>query len=946
MACITTIKVSPVTQSDCCVYTHLKVIYLLCILEKWKAGSLEHTLRYTPQEKLDWLVSSPELNEVAKRLPNWQLLAPHLHITKEEEEIISNYPSELQSLKCLQKWSRKQGRMATYRTLVNAIQNMGSKDFYNCICKLLSIPSSPPSQDHIQIQHYVEILRLGYSRLIPPNIFESFIDENDESGPSPSEQYINLMMTTRERVQRGGVDEEHLSLALHGNTQGMADYMEKKGQKVPVDVKDIFTINSKQNKIILIEGAPGSGKTALSRHIVKTWAIGEQFQQFSLILLIQLRDRVVQEAQGLADLLPFECNLAERKAITECIEQKDGGGILLLFDGWDELPEEKKQIFLDILKHPGKYRLSKATVLITSRPIVSTVIQNIARCTRIEILGFTSEQIEGCIKESLPKKEAYKLIFAIRLDPALEENCYLPLSLAIITHTYITLNHKLPETFCRIIIELGLSCLYRHMLKHHIRKWTWHYIKKKTYYYIKKCIHPRSTQEDMHKILTSFNDLEGEMKTKFESLCKIAHDSMLEQRYSFSNPNMPTLGLMQSVQSFAVRGRSTEHYFLHLSLHELCAAWHLVTLPPSEQERILPEYLMKRPMENVLGFFSALGGWKTQENKELLFGHTFDSKTLKQSSNVSNVTAVYAEPRSLTHLHYFHEAQSAELCESLFSMIHINFSKTSGHTSRDIAAVRYIIYDKKLESLALSFISDEHLKVLKDDLRENMPNELCIGNGCLLGHEGWKIIAELMQQTMMKAISCSITEITSADIDCLRTALQHCQLMSFVMSSINIGDTGLAQFAKYLENTELTCLGFECCEIGDEGIASLSAVLPNTKLNTLSIGGNNITSRGLTVLANAIMNTPNFRRIKFHRSKANKMTPGRDVQGFLERLLHHPRFSDIVINVHTTNETFREYFDDFNGRRIELGLQMVNMDTSDSVVPDNVNERCWVNHYY
>ena len=912
----------------------IKTLFLIYFIEEWTP---RYVLRDILQEKLDLQVSPSHLCEVAKRLgPNWQLLAPHLHITPEQvEEIIDDYPSDLQDqiqvqiqgLKCLQKWSRDQNSKATYRVLTNAICKIRSTDLIDCMHTLLGSNFSPSYAD--SIQYYGDILRLSYLRLRPPFIFEG-----DDSGPSPSEQYINLVMTTRERVQRGQVDEEHISqLALHGDTQGMADYMRKRGQKVPVDVKDIFTINNTQNKLILIEGAPGSGKTTLSRHIVKTWAMGELFQQFSLVLLIQLRDRVIPEAQGLADLLPFEFNLEERKAIIKDMKQRNGEGVLLLFDGWDELPEEKKSIFLAILKHPGKYRLSKATVLITSRPIASTVIQDI-HTTRIEILDFTPEQIDNYIRESLHKKEeeANKLISTIREDPILEENCYLPLSLVIITHTYITLNHKLPATFCRIIIELALSCLYRHIKKH------------TPYGYL-------------YVTLNSFDDLQESMKKDFDSLCKIAYDSILKQRYSFNNPNMPTLGLMQSVQSFAVRGKSTEHYFLHLSLHELCAAWHLVTLSPSEQERILHDYFqmdnifgfsalggLKLQIENVLGFFSALGGWKSQKNKKLLFHHTIDLETIKDCSNI--VVAVYAEPRSLTHLQYFHEAQSPELCESLHSMIHIDFSDTSEHTSRDIAAVRYIISTKKLESLALSFISDEHLKELKPTLRKNMPEHLCIGNGRHLGHEGWKIIADLMEQTAMKAFSCCVGEITSLDIDCLGTALQHSQLYSFGMSLINIGDTGLVRFAKYVENTGLTHLCLEGCEIGDEGIASLSTVLPDTKLNTLSIGGNNISSRGLTVLANAIMNTPTFRVITFDISKANKVTPGRDVQEFLERLLHHPQFYKIIINVRTIDETFREYFIGFTRRRFELGLQMVNMGINDSVVSDDADKSYWLIHSF
>ena len=72
---------------------------------------------------------------------------------------------------------------------------------------------------------------------------------------------------------------------------------------------------------------------------------------------------------------------------------------------------------------------------------------------------------------------------------------------------------------------------------------------------------------------------------------------------------MPTLGLMQSVESFVARGKGTQHYFLHMSLHELCAAQHLVSMEPEEQLAVLPDYLEYK-MKNLLGFFSALGGWK------------------------------------------------------------------------------------------------------------------------------------------------------------------------------------------------------------------------------------------------------------------------------------------------------------------------------------------------
>ena len=56
-------------------------------------------------------------------------------------------------------------------------------------------------------------------------------------------------MTNRERVQRGGVDKEHMEVALRGNTSGMADYMSKKNLRVHIDVRDLFTLDDKEYKV-------------------------------------------------------------------------------------------------------------------------------------------------------------------------------------------------------------------------------------------------------------------------------------------------------------------------------------------------------------------------------------------------------------------------------------------------------------------------------------------------------------------------------------------------------------------------------------------------------------------------------------------------------------------------------------------------------------------------
>ena len=611
-----------------------------------EAVSLKYLLRNTLQEKLEWQVSSSDLSKIASKLSKWRLLAPHLHITPEqEEEIVRVYPSDLQlqSLKCLQSWSNDNDSEATYGALVNAIYEIKNADLIDDICSFLSIQSCPSAPYDRTVHNYADVLRHSYSRLSLPNIFETLSGDKEET-PPPAKCYINLVMTSREKIQRGRVDKELQALAQLGDTSGLIDYMSEQGQKVPINVQDIFGIDNAAYKVILVEGAPGSGKTTLIRYIMQQWAKGELFQCFSLVLLIQLRDKEVREAKELADLLPFVYTKTEKENITKKVMKTKGERVLILFDGWDELPIEKqeKSIFLEVIKCPEKYSLSKAAVLVSSRPITSASIQQFAT-TRIEILGFTPEQIDMYVTESLPKRDAKKLITAIRKNPNLPGNCSLPLSIAIITHTYISMGHELPATFCRIIMELALSCLYR---------------------YIKKC----TPYGYLYVTLNTFDDLQDAERTQFDSLCEMAYRSLLREEYSFDDPNMPTLGLMQSVESFVARGKGMQHYFLHMSLHELCAARHLASMQLDEQLEVLTDCL-EIGRKNVLGFFSALGGWNEERAKKLLV--KYGQKHLREFVDSYNINDppryLLATHQYLTILNCVDEArvQSAIILESL-----------------------------------------------------------------------------------------------------------------------------------------------------------------------------------------------------------------------------------------------------------------------------------------
>ena len=870
---------------------------------------LEFLLRDTPQEKLDWQVSSSDLAEIAKKLPQWRLLATHLQVTPEQEkEIVRGHPSnlQLQCLKCLQKWSHDQDSKATYGALISALYRVENIDLIDEICTLLStqaFPSPPPDRT---LMDYASVLRDSYARMKLPGLFEALTGD-DEDGPAPSERYINLVMTNRERIQRGGVDKEHMELALRGDTSGMADYMSKKNLKVHIDVCDLFTLDNKEYKVILIEGAPGSGKTTLLRYITQKWGSGELFCQFSLVLLIQLRDIEVQKAKCLADLIPFVFDPDRVKAIAKKIALKDGSGVLLLFDGWDELPidMQSESLFREVIRGPQKHGLSKAALLVSARQITSANIQQYVT-TRIEILGFTPEQIEMYVKESLPEKEADKLITAIKDDPVLEGNCYLPLSTAIITHTYICMGHALPATFCRIIMELALSCLYRH-------------IKKNTPYGY------------LYVTLNSFDDLQNTEKEQFNSLCNKAYSSLLREEYSFHDPNMPTLGLVQSVQSFVVRGKSTQHYFLHLSLQELCAARHFISLPTDEQIPLFRDFIecKAKQMVGILPFYSALGGLNSLGAKTEFrdyFCELFECRRKTDKSHKLVAGGGKVNP-FLMLFDYIHESQNPEICQLLPSDIGITHFPLS---TRIVIALKYVIANKKLKFLLLKnvILSVRHLKILAPALTKNMPAELSICDTSI-GDEGVTVIADLIKGTTFNLLAFMNIGMTEVSAEVLGQAFCHSNVEELTVCENKLGSAGLSRLTSHLMNTNISFLDVADSAIEDEGIISLSSILPMTKITSLCIGGNCISRRGLDPLADAIMSTKQFRILSIGSKMRNKdLIKLEDFKHVLTRIRFHPMLYEVSTTANF--EELKVFVKTLNVARCVCGLKGIRITVDDS----------------
>ena len=92
--------------------------------------------------------------------------------------------------------------------------------------------------------------------------------------PLPVNKVFKLAMIRKEEIQRGRIDDEFIRLTITGKVD---DILQK---KTPVDLDNIFSECDRRRKLVLVEGAPGSGKSTVCLHICQDWAEGKLFQEY------------------------------------------------------------------------------------------------------------------------------------------------------------------------------------------------------------------------------------------------------------------------------------------------------------------------------------------------------------------------------------------------------------------------------------------------------------------------------------------------------------------------------------------------------------------------------------------------------------------------------------------------------------------------------------------
>ena len=635
--------------------------------------------------------------------------------------------------------------------------------------------------------------------------------------PLPVNKVFKLAMIRKEEIQRGRVDDKFIRLKIRGKVD---DILQK---KTPVDLESIFSDCDSEIKLILVEGAPGSGKSTLCLHICQEWAEGKLFQEYGIVVLVRLRDPLIGKAKTVADLLPCVDKAMANEAET-AIKAQFGAGVLWVLDGWDELPSDlPSDSIINKLIQPGMFQespLVKSSVIIASRASSSAELHPLVS-SRVEVLGFTPHELEQYFQECLKGDSGavQNLLERIQDNPVVEGSCYLPLNAAIVAHVFLSGDHSLPTSNHGIFTAVVQNTLTR---------------------YLQDRLGKTTPVGD----ITSLDTLPPEVQTSFKNLCQLAFYGVNKNKLTFSASDLTALsiskevseiGLLQSVPSIIGGCLLSYFCFLHLSIQELLAAVHISHMSPKQQISVFQKLFGTPRFSAVFQFYAGITKLRTSRpwlSKLPRFlcpvpASVYDLVRKLVKLELSS----YGSSRTLlvSLLHCLYEAEDPPLCQFIADLLDHSLDLTNTTlTPLDCLAVGYF------SSVVTTTCTVSRCTV---DLI-----------GCSIGDQGCKFLVGGLykclnaQSKITSKLNLDSNDIHEEGIHHIAKLLQNTSVVrELVLTRNPIGNGGLKRLCEALStNTTLEKLDLACCSINSGPLLG-QLLSENASLDRLNLSSNKIT---------------------------------------------------------------------------------------------------------
>ena len=531
------------------------------------------------------------------------------------------------------------------------------------------------------------------------------------------------------------------------------------GCKSAKDIVEIFAPLQKSNmptkdsvtpRFILIEGAPGIGKTILSKEIALQWANKNLLSKKSLLFLIFLRDPFIETIKCLKDFVSYVMGLNQQnkkvEAITEHLDNTSGKHIAIVFDGYDEISEElRDKSFIGSIIN--RKILILCSLVITSRPTASSALHSKCDC-RVEILGFTKENRTKYIHQSLGNDQAKikELENYLEMNPFIDSLCYIPLNMTILICLFKEVSNPiLPKNQTDMNDQFVCITISRFLRKNNIKA-----------------------------DIKSLENLPAPYKQQFKNLSRLAFDLLGKDKVVFNDndvkqySNWSDLGLLKVVKysSFLKCTPVASYNFLHFSLQEFLAAYYVTSLALRSQVHLLKDKFWNNRYLNSWVMYAGLTKGSSLAFKHFLAGRKFVLHSLLVKPKDITIEIISNKVKCLHLFQCFLEAGDDKICQQVGSSL---FDETI-----DLSNTTLLLIDMHTLSFFLTRSTTKEWKLL--DI-----SNCCIGDdGCdtlanlLLGDDKYKV--------QIKKLNLSSNQLSLKSIPTILKFIHHFNIKELLVT--------------------------------------------------------------------------------------------------------------------------------------------------------------------